>query len=84
MNKNRKYPAILEIHGGPRTQYGFTFFHEMQYLAAGVMWYCTLTSGAAPAEEKPGPRLLKGVGATWTTRLPGGSRLPGEATICGP
>ena len=31
---NRKYPSILEIHGGPRVQYGFTFFHEMQYLAA--------------------------------------------------
>jgi len=32
--KNRKYPAILEIHGGPRTQYGFTFVHEMYWLAA--------------------------------------------------
>jgi len=31
---NRKYPAILEVHGGPRTQYGRVFFHEMQYLAA--------------------------------------------------
>ena len=31
----KKYPAIVEIHGGPRTQYGRVFFHEMQYLAAG-------------------------------------------------
>ena len=31
---NRKYPSILEIHGGPRVQYGHTFFHEMQLLAA--------------------------------------------------
>jgi dipeptidyl aminopeptidase/acylaminoacyl peptidase len=31
---NRKYPSILEIHGGPRVQYGHTFFHEMQHLAA--------------------------------------------------
>ncbi|MCG3128734.1 MAG: Dipeptidyl-peptidase 5 [Phycisphaerae bacterium] len=30
----RKYPAILEIHGGPHTQYGYSFFHEMQFLAA--------------------------------------------------
>jgi dipeptidyl aminopeptidase/acylaminoacyl peptidase len=33
-NPRKKYPAILEVHGGPRTQYGRTFFHEMQYLAA--------------------------------------------------
>jgi acylaminoacyl-peptidase len=30
----KKYPAILEVHGGPRTQYGRVFFHELQYLAA--------------------------------------------------
>lgn len=33
-NPERKYPAILEVHGGPRTQYGRIFFHEIQYLAA--------------------------------------------------
>ncbi len=33
-NPNKKCPAILEVHGGPRLQYGRTFFHEMQYLAA--------------------------------------------------
>jgi dipeptidyl aminopeptidase/acylaminoacyl peptidase len=31
---NRKHPAVLEIHGGPQAQYGYTFFHEMQLLAA--------------------------------------------------
>ncbi len=31
---DRKYPAILEIHGGPMTQYGYGFFHEMQWMAA--------------------------------------------------
>ena len=38
---NRKYPSILEIHGGPRVQYGNSFFHEMQYLAANgyVVYY---------------------------------------------
>jgi dipeptidyl aminopeptidase/acylaminoacyl peptidase len=30
----RKYPLIVEIHGGPHTQYGHGFFHEMQLLAA--------------------------------------------------
>ncbi len=30
----RKYPVILEIHGGPHAMYGHTFFHEFQYLAA--------------------------------------------------
>lgn len=31
--KGKKYPAILNIHGGPRTVYGTVFFHEMQYWA---------------------------------------------------
>lgn len=30
----KKYPAIVEVHGGPLTQYGYSFFHEMQVLAA--------------------------------------------------
>lgn len=30
----KRYPAILEIHGGPHTQYGWAFFHEFQVLAA--------------------------------------------------
>lgn len=29
-----KYPAILDIHGGPRGAYGAVYFHEMQYWAA--------------------------------------------------
>ena len=31
---NKKYPSILEIHGGPQTQYGRAYFHEMHLLAA--------------------------------------------------
>ncbi len=27
-------PAILQIHGGPHTMYGTSFFHELQFLAA--------------------------------------------------
>lgn len=30
----KKYPLVLEIHGGPHTQYGYGFFHEMHVLAA--------------------------------------------------
>jgi dipeptidyl aminopeptidase/acylaminoacyl peptidase len=31
--KGKKYPAILDIHGGPKSAYGTVFFHEMQYWA---------------------------------------------------
>jgi len=30
---SKKYPAILDIHGGPKTVYGTTFYHEMQLWA---------------------------------------------------
>ena len=33
-DSNQQYPAVLQIHGGPHAQYGWPFFHEMQYLAA--------------------------------------------------
>ena len=32
--QGKKYPAILQVHGGPHTQYGESFFHEFQVLAA--------------------------------------------------
>jgi dipeptidyl aminopeptidase/acylaminoacyl peptidase len=38
---NVKYPLVLEIHGGPHSMYGNTFFHEFQLLAAqgyGVLY----------------------------------------------
>ena len=31
---NKKYPLILNIHGGPHSTYGYTFFHEMHWMAA--------------------------------------------------
>lgn len=31
--EGKKYPLIVEIHGGPHTMYGNTFFHEFQVLA---------------------------------------------------
>ncbi|MBE5776914.1 MAG: S9 family peptidase [Clostridiales bacterium] len=32
--EGKKYPALYEIHGGPRTAFGDNFFHEMQYFAS--------------------------------------------------
>ena len=31
--EGKKYPAIFDIHGGPKTVYGTVFMHEMQYWA---------------------------------------------------
>lgn len=33
-DKSKKYPFILEIHGGPHSAYGNVFTHEFHYLAA--------------------------------------------------
>ncbi|MDP3386523.1 MAG: S9 family peptidase [Eubacteriales bacterium] len=33
-DENKKYPAILYIHGGAKVIYGKVFFHEMQLLAS--------------------------------------------------
>lgn len=33
-NPAAKYPAIIQVHGGPHGMYGTGFFHEMQLLAA--------------------------------------------------
>ncbi|HTI13533.1 MAG TPA: S9 family peptidase [Dictyobacter sp.] len=38
----KKYPLVVEIHGGPNTLYGHGFFHEMQLLTAQgyVVFFC--------------------------------------------
>jgi dipeptidyl aminopeptidase/acylaminoacyl peptidase len=33
-DSKKKYPTILDIHGGPKTVYGPVFYHEMQYWAS--------------------------------------------------
>jgi dipeptidyl aminopeptidase/acylaminoacyl peptidase len=33
-DKAKKYPLILNIHGGPHTAYGFVFDHEFHWMAA--------------------------------------------------
>lgn len=39
---NKKYPSILNIHGGPKTVYGTVFYHEMQYWAneGFIVYFC--------------------------------------------
>ena len=32
--EGKKYPLILNIHGGPHSAYGYTFDHEIQWMAA--------------------------------------------------
>jgi len=52
-NPNIKYPSILEIHGGPLTQYGYSFMHEFYYLAAQgyVVHFCNPRGGRGYGEE---------------------------------
>jgi len=47
------YPAILEIHGGPRVQYGNFFMHEFYFLAAHdyVVYFCNPRGGQGYGEE---------------------------------
>jgi dipeptidyl aminopeptidase/acylaminoacyl peptidase len=33
-NSSKKYPLILNIHGGPHAAYGYVFSHEFQWMAA--------------------------------------------------
>ncbi|MBK9052789.1 MAG: S9 family peptidase [Chloroflexi bacterium] len=43
----QKYPALIEIHGGPLAQYGHNFMHEFFYLAAQgyVVTFCNPRGG---------------------------------------
>jgi dipeptidyl aminopeptidase/acylaminoacyl peptidase len=60
--KNKKYPMILNIHGGPRCQYGRTFFHEMQVLAAqGYVVLYTNPRGS----QGYGERFADAITAKW-------------------
>ncbi len=52
-NPENKYPSIMEIHGGPLTQYGFLFMHEFFYLAAKgyVVYFCNPRGGQGYGED---------------------------------
>src|SRR5207248_2685940 len=34
-SERKKWPLVLEVHGGPEAMYAATFMHEFQLLAAG-------------------------------------------------
>lgn len=52
-NPKKKYPSILEIHGGPQAQYGYLFMHEFYYLAAKgyVVFFTNPRGGTGYGEE---------------------------------
>jgi dipeptidyl aminopeptidase/acylaminoacyl peptidase len=52
-NPRKKYPSILEIHGGPFLQYGNLFMHEFNFLAAKgyVVYFCNPRGGQGYGEK---------------------------------
>ena len=51
----KKYPLVLEIHGGPHTAYGVGFFHEFRVLAAaGYLVLYTNPRGSTSYGQKFG------------------------------
>ena len=49
----KKYPLILNIHGGPHSAFGYVFFHEMQWMAAKgyVVLYANPRGSSTYGEE---------------------------------
>ncbi|MBQ6425632.1 MAG: S9 family peptidase [Clostridia bacterium] len=47
-DESKRYPGILDIHGGPRAVYGEIFFHEMQVWAnrGYFVFFCNPVGGA--------------------------------------
>jgi len=70
--EGKKYPALLNIHGGPFTQYGNRFFDEFQVYA-----------GAGYAVVYSNPRGSSGYSEAWgrAIRGPVGGGGPGWGTV---
>lgn len=49
----RRYPAILDIHGGPRLSYGPVYYHEMQHWASRgyFVFYCNPRGSDSRGDE---------------------------------
>ncbi len=58
----RRYPMVLEVHGGPHGQYGWAFFHELQMLAG--MGYLVLYTNPRGSDGY-GERFRKEVVRDW-------------------
>ena len=53
LKKNKKYPLIVEVHGGPHAQYPNSYFHEFQMLAgAGYVVFYSNPHGSQGYGEK--------------------------------
>ena len=63
-DEGKKYPSILEIHGGPLVQYGNFFMHEFYYLAAHgyVVYFCNPRGSQGYGEEH-----AKAIANNWGT-----------------
>lgn len=49
----KKYPGVLEIHGGPRTNYGPVFMHEMQIMASDgcFVFFCNPRGSSSHGDD---------------------------------
>jgi dipeptidyl aminopeptidase/acylaminoacyl peptidase len=55
----QRYPVVLNVHGGPHTQYGETFFDEAQFqAAAGFVVLMSNPRGGSGREEAWGQAIL--------------------------
>jgi dipeptidyl aminopeptidase/acylaminoacyl peptidase len=57
-SERKRWPLVLEVHGGPETMYAATFMHEFQVLA-----------GRGYAVAFTNPRGSKGYGEAFTARI---------------
>ena len=58
-DESMTYPMILNVHGGPHTQYGETFFDEAQFqAAAGFVVVMSNPRGASGREQSWGQAIL--------------------------
>ena len=72
-NASSRYPVLLNVHGGPHTQYGETFFDEAQVqAAAGFVVIMSNPRGGSGREQSWGQAILgpkhhSAPGAGWGT-----------------
>ena len=52
-DETKRYPAVYEIHGGPRAAYGGVFMHEMQALASAgyFVFFCNPRGSEGKGED---------------------------------
>ena len=72
--EGKRYPVLLNIHGGPFTQYGTGFFDETQVYAGGGYAVLYSTRGSSGYSQEwgraiMGPASSARAGAPWTTRI---------------